>query len=173
MSRGESRTVEETIGYLLAKVCRAHRANVGGILAKVGLHVGQEMVLLELWKEDGLRGGELAEKLGVEPPTITRMLRRIEGCGFVERCPDPADARSFRAYLTESGRSLEVPVARCWEEVEEKTFAGLSSREKILLRRLLSCVRENLKEEEVGEGIQGTDDYLGAQRKKLQREKKR
>jgi DNA-binding MarR family transcriptional regulator len=173
VSRGESRTVEETISYLLAKVCRAHRVNVGGVLAKVGLHVGQEMVLLELWKEDGLRGGELAEKLGVEPPTITRMLRRMEGCGFVERRPDPADARSFRVYLTESGRSLEVPVARCWEEVEEKTFAGLSSREKVLLRRLLSSVRENLKEEGVGEGIQVTDDYLGARRKKLQREKKR
>jgi DNA-binding MarR family transcriptional regulator len=170
--RGESRTVEETIGFLLAKVCRAHRANVGGVLAGVGLHVGQEMVLLELWKEDGLRGGELAEKLGVEPPTITRMLRRMEGCGFVERRPNPADARSFRVHLTESGRSLEVPVARCWEEVEEKTFAGLSSKEKVLLRRLLLRIRENLTEE-AGERIQGTGDHLAAQRKKIQKEKRR
>lgn len=172
MSRDESRTVEGTIGYLLAKVCRAHRANVGDALAKVGLHVGQEMVLLELWKENGLRGGELAEKLGVEPPTITRMLRRMEGCGFVERRPDPADARSFRVYLTESGRSLEAPVARCWEEVEEKTFVGLSYKEKVLLRRLLLRVRENLKEE-AGERTQGTGDHLAAQRKKTQKEKRR
>lgn len=172
VSRGESRAVEETIGYLLAKVCRAHRAHAGGVLAVLGLHVGQEMVLLELWKEDGLRGGDLAERLGVEPPTITRMLRRMEGCGFVERRPDPADARSFRVYLTERGRSLEVPVARCWEEVEEKTFAGLSSKEKVLLRRLLSRVRENLKEE-AGERNQGTGDHLAGQKKKTQKEKRR
>jgi len=145
VNQDESRIVEETIGYLLAKVCRAHRANVGGVLAGVGLHVGQEMVLLELWEEDGLRGGELAERLGVEPPTITRMLRRMEGCGFVERRPDPADARSFRVYLTERGRSLEVPVARCWEEVEKRTLAGMTPKEKALFRRLLVRVRENLK----------------------------
>jgi DNA-binding MarR family transcriptional regulator len=147
LSRSDSQSVEETIGYLLAKICRAHRANVGGVLAEVGLHVGQEMVLLELWKEDGLRGGELAERLEVEPPTVTRMLQRMEGCGFVERRPDPADARSFRVYLTGRGKSLEAPVARCWEEVEKRTLAGLTPEEKALFRRFLSRVRENLRRE--------------------------
>lgn len=137
-------SMEETTGYLLAKVCRAHRASIGGRLAGVGLHVGQEMVLLELWREDGLKGGELANRLGVEPPTITRMLRRIENCGFVERHPDPADARSFRVYLTEKGRALEEPVARIWEEVEEKTLQGIDREEKMILRRLLAQIRENL-----------------------------
>ena len=145
-----SQTVEETIGYLLAKVCRAHRAGVGSVLARIGLHVGQEMVLLELWKKDGLRGGELAERLGVEPPTVTRMLKRMEACGFVERQQDPVDARSFRVYLTERGRALEGPVARYWEEVEEKTIAGMTPEEKTLFRQLLLRVRENLKEEKDG-----------------------
>ncbi len=141
---GNARAVEETTGFLLAKVCRAHRANVGGLLAGVGLHVGQEMVLLELWKEDGLKGGELAERLGVEPPTVTRMIRRMERCGFVERRPDPADARSFRVCLTEKGRALEEPVARIWEEAEEKTLRGMSLEETLVLRRLLARIRENL-----------------------------
>jgi DNA-binding MarR family transcriptional regulator len=159
LSGSDSRSVDEKIGYLLAKVCRAHRANVGGVLAEVGLHVGQEMVLLELWKEDGLRGGELAERLGVEPPTVTKMLRRMEGCGFVERRSDPADARSFRVYLTESGRSLEVPVARCWEEVEKRTLAGMTSKEKALFRGFLSRVRQNLRREEDGKS-RGPGDCL-------------
>ena len=138
-------SIEETTGYLLAKVCRAHRANVGGLLAGVGLHVGQEMVLLELWKEDGLKGGELAERLGVEPPTVTRMIRRMERCGFVERRPDPADARSFRVCLTDKGRALEEPVARIWEEAEEKTLCGISPEETLVLRRLLTQIRKNLR----------------------------
>ncbi len=137
-------SIEETTGYLLAKVCRAHRTNVGGLLAGVGLHVGQEMVLLELWKKDGLKGSELADRLGVEPPTITRMLRRMERCGFVERRPDPADARSFRVYLTNEGRALEGPVARIWEEAEEKTLRGMNPDETLVLRRLLARVRKNL-----------------------------
>lgn len=137
-------TVEGLTGYLLAKVCRAHRGNVGALLSGVGLHVGQEMVLLELWRQDGLKGGELADRLGVEPPTVTRMVRRMESCGFVERRPDPSDARSFRVHLTGKGRALEEPVARVWEEVEEKTLRGLSPEEARVLRRLLARVRESL-----------------------------
>jgi len=139
-----ARPIKESAGFTLAKVCRAHRGNVGELLAEVGLHVGQEMVLIELWETDGLRGGELAERLGVEPPTVTRMLRRLEKCGLVERHQDPRDARSFRVYLTEEGRSLEEPVARCWEKVEVKTFAGMSVGERRNFHRLLTKVRANL-----------------------------
>ena len=139
-----SRIAEETIGYLLAKVCRAHRASIGGLLAVVGLHVGQEMVLLELWKADGVKVGQLADRLDVEPPTVTRMLQRMESCGFVERRSDPTDARSFRVYLTEKGRALEKPVVHIWEEAEEKTLQGMSPEERLSLRRFLAQVRKNL-----------------------------
>ncbi len=133
--------VKGMTGYALAKVCRAHRGNVGGMLAEFGLHVGQEMVLIELWQADGLRGGELACRLGVEPPTVTKMLRRLENFGLVERRPDPADARSFRVYLTPEGRALEDPVSRCFERAEEKTLAALGPSERRELARLLAKMR--------------------------------
>jgi len=139
-----ARSVKESTGYALAKVCRAHRGNVGDLLAEVGLHVGQEMVLIELFEEDGLRGGELAERLGVEPPTVTNMLRRLERCGLLERRRDPRDTRSFRIYLTGEGRALEGQLARCWERVEEKTLAGMSVGERKTLHRLLTKLRSNL-----------------------------
>lgn len=141
---GDAHATEASTGYLLAKVCRAHRGNIGTLLSGVGLHAGQEMVLLELWKEDGLKGVELAERLSVEPPTITRIVRRMESCGFVERRPDPSDARSFRVHLTDKGHTLEGPVARIWEEVEKKTLQGTSPEETRVLNRLLVRIRENL-----------------------------
>jgi len=128
----------------LARVCKAHRGNVGGMLAEFGLHVGQEMVLIELWQADGLRGGELACRLGVEPPTVTKMLRRLENLGLVERRPDPADARSFRVHLTEEGRALEDAVSRCWRRAEEKTLGGLDPSERRELGSLLAKVRAGL-----------------------------
>jgi DNA-binding MarR family transcriptional regulator len=133
--------VKGTTGYALAKVCRVHRGNVGGMLAEFGLHVGQEMVLIELWQADGLRGGELACRLGVEPPTVTKMLRRLENFGLVERRPDPADARSFRVYLTPEGRALEDPVSRSFVRAEERTLAGLDPSERRELARLLAKMR--------------------------------
>ncbi len=141
-----ARPIKESASYDLAKVCKAHRASVGEVLAGVGLHVGQEMVLVELWEQDGLRGGELAERLGVEPPTVTKMLRRLEACGLLERRRDPSDARSFRVYLTQKGREIESPVTRCWEEVEEKTLAGMTAGERKTFHRLLTKIRTNVDE---------------------------
>ncbi len=137
-------SIKQTTGFTLAKVCKAHRSNVGDLLAEFGLHPGQEMVLLELWSQDGLRGSELAGRLGVEPPTITKMLRRLEGCGLIERRPNPTDARSFRVYLTGKGRSLEDPVTRCWTRTEEQTLARMSDDERQTLYQLLTKVRSNL-----------------------------
>ena len=137
-------STKENTGYALAKACKAHRGNVGDLLSEVGLHVGQEMVLIELWESDGLRGGELANRLGVEPPTVTKMLRRLENCGYLERRQDPNDARSFGVFLTEEGRALEEPVTHCWTRIEEKTLAGLDAEEREQLHRLLLKVRANL-----------------------------
>ena len=136
--------IRQNTSFALAKVCKAHRTHVGELLAEHGLHVGQEMVLLELWQEDGLRGGELAVRLGVEPPTVTKMLRRLEGCGLVERRQDPADARSFRVQLTERGRALEDPVAHCFARTEEMALAGLSDEEREAFQKSLIRVRSNL-----------------------------
>ncbi len=139
--------IRENTSFVLAKVCKAHRAYVGGLLAGHGLHVGQEMVLAELWQDDGLRGGELAARLRVEPPTVTKMLRRLEGCGLVERRQVPTDARSFRVHLTEKGRALEEQVVRCWAQTEETALAGLSAGERQTFRELLIRVRSNLDPE--------------------------
>ena len=135
--------IKDRTAFALAKVCKAHRGIVGELLAEHGLHVGQEMVLVELWETDGLRGGELAARLGVEPPTVTKMLRRLEGCGLVERRPDPSDARSFRVFLTDSGREMEGPVAGCWERSEMRLLAGLSEAERRTFYELLLRVSSN------------------------------
>jgi len=143
--------IRSTTGFALAKVCKSHRANVAAVLAEVGLHVGQDMLLAELWEQDGLRGGELAARLNVEPPTVTKMIRRLENCGLVERRQNPDDARSFRVHLTEKGRALEEPIAYCWQRAEEKTLASLNPQERQTLHGLLTKMRGNLYPGSAGE----------------------
>jgi MarR family transcriptional regulator, organic hydroperoxide resistance regulator len=101
-------------------------------------------VLLHLWQRDGLTPSELAGALGVEPPTVTNMLSRMEKAGLLERCRDSRDARCTRVYLTEKGRELREPVERRWEAVEEHTFAGVTTEEEALLRDLLARLHDNL-----------------------------
>lgn len=129
---------------MLARACKAHRGSVGGVLAEVGLHVGQEMVLSHLWSRDGLTPSELADQLGVEPPTVTNMLSRMEKAGLLERCRDQRDARCTRVYLTEKGRELRGPVEQRWAVVQERAFAGITAEEEALLRSLLARIHGNL-----------------------------
>ncbi len=138
------RQIEEFLGYQIVQVCRAHRNQAATALGELGLHAGQEMILFMLWLEEGLSHSQFAEQMCVEPPTITKMLQRMETAGLVERRPDPDDARVSRVYLTEHGRSLERQVVDAWRQLEERTLKGLTQAEQVLLRRLLVQVHSNL-----------------------------
>jgi len=135
--------IRSTVSYRIARLCRRHRALGAELLAAVGLHPGPEMLLMELWAEDGLSQRELAERLEVRPPTITNMLHGLERAGLVLRRPDPQDGRVQRVHLTERGRGLEEPVAGVWAELEARTVAGMSGEERRRFADLLERVAGN------------------------------
>ena len=136
----------QTISFLLAHICKAHRSRAEDTLGEIGLHVGQEKFLWQLWQEDGLTQSQLAENMCVQPPTVNKMLSRMESSGLVERRIDPEDNRVSRVYLTEQSRCMQHQVEETWQQLEAKTVANLTSDERILLRRLLMQIYENLTE---------------------------
>ncbi len=114
-SRGGGRPA---LGEAVQQVARAQRTRLAELLAPHGLHPGQDALLLVLCAEPGLRQAELARRLAVEPPTVTRMVQRLEKAGVVERRADPHDARLSRVYPTARARMLEVAARRAWQEVD-------------------------------------------------------
>lgn len=128
----------------LMRVARAHRTLAASLLSQVGLHPGQEALLMELWDHDGRTQADLAESLGVEPPTVTKMLQRMEGSDLVDRRPDATDRRAIRVYLTPKGRRLKGRVDKLWAELGSRAFEGLSDRQQSSLRSLLNAVEGNL-----------------------------
>jgi DNA-binding MarR family transcriptional regulator len=138
------RQIKDYIGFQVLQVHKAHRQLAEAALNKLGVHTGQEMILLQLWIEEGIPQSQLAASMEVEPPTATKMLQRMERAGLIERRTDPTDARVSRVYLTERGRALEQPVLDVWKQLETQTVAGLSLTEQALLHRLLMQVLTNL-----------------------------
>jgi len=136
--------IPETISYLLAQVCKAHRGKGQELLSKLDLHLGQEMLLIHLWPKDGLTQSELADNLCISPATITKTLDRMSKAGLVERRTDSEDQRVSRVYLTNQGQLLQEPVEGVWQELEAQCLANLTLEEQILFRRLLLQVYENL-----------------------------
>src|SRR5256712_2177258 len=141
---GLVRQIQDYIGFQVLQVHKAHRQRAEAALNKLGVHTGQEMILLQLWIEEGIPQSQLAASMEVEPPTATKMLQRMERVGLIERRSDPEDARISRVYLSERGRALEQPVLEVWKQLEAQTVAGLSLTEQALLHRLLMQVLTNL-----------------------------
>lgn len=139
-----TRKPRRDVNQLLVRAARAHRGQASRLLAAHGLHPGQEALLQALWERDGRTQVELAEALGVEPPTITKMLQRMEQADFVERTGDPEDRRALRVHLTARGKRLRPRVERALGELQSRTVAGLSAREQAQLRALLERVAANL-----------------------------
>jgi len=138
------RTEPESIDFLLAQVCRLHHARAHTLLEELGLYRGQPPMLHALWEQEGLTHGELAERLHVQPATITKMIQRMEKAGFLERQSDLEDQRVSRVYLTDAGRAIQAEVRQVWRTLEGETFAEFTLEERVLLRRFFLQIRENL-----------------------------
>ncbi|MGH2520865.1 MAG: MarR family winged helix-turn-helix transcriptional regulator [Anaerolineales bacterium] len=134
----------ETLGYQLVQLCKAHRNRAEALLNEIGLHTGQEMLLMHLWLHDGCAQTDLGDKLCVQPATITKSLDRLEAAGFVQRRADADDRRVSRVYLTDAGRALQKKVDTVWQELETLSFGPLTSAEQETLHRLIAKVRERL-----------------------------
>ena len=140
-------SVQETTGYLLVQICRAHRSLAESELEKIGLHAGQEMFLLQLADQQGQAQSQLAEQMCIQPPTLNKMLSRMESSGLVERRTDSEDNRVSRVYLTEKSAELPESIEQIWITLEQRTFASFTLDERVLLRRLLLQIITNLNTE--------------------------
>jgi DNA-binding MarR family transcriptional regulator len=133
------------IAHLLPELCREHYFRAQSLFTELGLCRGQPGILEELWRKDGCTQRELGAALHVQPATITKMLQRMESAGFVERRPDPDDARAQRVYLTEAGRGVQPQVERVWETLAAEALQDFAPEEQLLLRRFLVQMRDNLR----------------------------
>ena len=128
----------------LLAFARVMRARQAALLAAHGLHPGQDALLMLLWQRPGLRQTDLAEALGVEPPTITRMIRRLERGGLVERRRDPDDGRTLRIHPTPRARLLEAMVRRTWSDLDGELIASLGAADAERFRRLAQAASRAL-----------------------------
>lgn len=115
-----------------------HRARAAQLLAPLGLHAGQEAVLLELDRTGPLIQAELSGALGCEPPSVTLMTRKLEASGHIRRTPDPADKRATVVALTDSGKALADQIRKLWVTLAEETVRDLPAA---ILKQLPGILR--------------------------------
>ncbi|MBM7389408.1 MarR family winged helix-turn-helix transcriptional regulator [Clavibacter phaseoli] len=76
------------------------------ILEPLGLTHTQYLVMLALWERDDRSVSDLGSTLQLEPATLTPLLKRLQGAGFVDRARSTVDERVVVVSLTDAGRDL-------------------------------------------------------------------
>lgn len=78
---------------------------------------------------------ELAEGERVQPPTMTKIVAKLEERDLVRRTPHPTDGRQVILSATEAGRALLALHARARDEWLTRRIAELTPDERDTLRR--------------------------------------
>ncbi|WP_067667263.1 MarR family winged helix-turn-helix transcriptional regulator [Nocardia miyunensis] len=112
--------------------------------ARHGVYEGQQFILRTLWSQDGLTPGEVAKRLGLSTPTITRAATRMEAAGLLRREPHPTDRRLVRLHLTDRGRELEATIEHEMAGLTDRALAGFDDDERVAVVRALGRIRRNL-----------------------------
>lgn len=128
------------------KVAKLYRGAQAELLSGLGLHPGQDVLLWTLGQRpDGMLVSELAGRLGVEQPTVTRSLGRLADGGWFVREPVPGDRRATRVRLTDKGRDAIPAIESAWRSLARTATTGLAPEQRTVLVDLLETVRVNLR----------------------------
>jgi DNA-binding MarR family transcriptional regulator len=135
---------ELNVGLLMFIAYRAMENEAFAALAAAG-HTDitrAQGKLLQRVHENGSRVTELAESAQVTKQTAGYLVDQLERAGYLERAPDPSDARARLVRLTDKARRM-VPIAdRAVAEVEARWTTHLGKRRMDQLRDTLTRLRE-------------------------------
>lgn len=119
------------------RTLRLHRQLMIRTMAEHGAHPGQAMCLHLLEANEGITQRDLAEALYLARPTVSRMLRGMEGAGLVDRSPDARDQRLTHVHLTSAGRDLARELRSVAAAHVGETIGSLPKSDRAELARLL------------------------------------
>jgi DNA-binding MarR family transcriptional regulator len=122
------------IGYLIT---RARRHDLVRTVAAVPLDRAAVMVLQQLAETGPVRPGELAARLEVEAPHVTRQVQRLQQAGYADRVADPDDRRAQLIRVTPSGRAASERIRVAGTSSMQAALAHWPPQERHQLATLL------------------------------------
>jgi DNA-binding MarR family transcriptional regulator len=115
-------------------------------LSKHNLFRAQWSILYYLFNEGSATLVGLSNYLGVEKPTVTRTINKLEEMGYLEPVPTK-DKREKRMQLTEIGKRIYLEVRVTIDEFEQEILKGITEEELQEGIRLMSEIRKNLMQQ--------------------------
>ena len=135
---------EESVGYWLLTTSHLYQRTLNEQLAPQGVTFRQCQVLGLLVLHGPVSQTELAERMGIEPPTLVGILDRMQRDGWVRRDACPDDRRKKLIHPLEAAEPIWSKIVATGRRVRAQAAQGLSAEQLETLKQLLSVVRNNL-----------------------------
>jgi MarR family transcriptional regulator for hemolysin len=137
------RPPEEPIGLLVSRTAKTLSRSFDAALAERGGSLASWLVLASL--AGGLHRSQrsIAADVGVEGPTLTHHLNRMEADGLVTRTRDPQNRRAHHVEVTAKGHAEFHSLLDAVTAFDGQLRAGFSVDELATLRRLLQRLAAN------------------------------
>ena len=139
---------QRCVAYAFAEVMRAHCEERGKPYVITPPQWGALSLLLA---QDGLTIGTMSHIRGVDAPTGTGIIKRLEQNGLVERRHDREDRRVVKVYLTDEGRDIVNTLSSPVEQFDQSVKRGFSEGEYDRLLAQLQQIIANVSE--IGPGL--------------------
>lgn len=136
---------EESPGYWISMTLQALRRSLNTELSAQGITLRQWEVLACIALGGELSQAELAERLGIEAPTLVGILDRMERDGWLDRYNCQQDRRRKRIRATEKAESFWTRMADCAHEVRSRAIRGVTVEELATLKSVCARIRGNLE----------------------------
>lgn len=121
----------ELVAALLS-ISKSVRALMGLRLAELGLHSGQDELLLVL-KDGSLQSvSQIAERLNVRPSTVSKMKDRLEQRQLLTESANAIDARNTWVQLTSAGLELVARVEALHQSLQDELKAAANGKAKAI-----------------------------------------
>ncbi|MGC4019922.1 MAG: MarR family transcriptional regulator [Muricomes sp.] len=135
-----------TVG-IMGRIMHMSASQANALFEQYGLKMGQAGILFMLQRYGEVSQRDLASHMRVTPPSITAAIQKMEKLELIKRKPDDKDQRIMRLSLTEKGIACLKHAKGVAEHMDDVMFKGMSPEERLLFRRLLIQVSDNLKED--------------------------
>jgi MarR family transcriptional regulator for hemolysin len=151
---------KNSIGFIVNRTARAFvKALDSELREKVGVTIGQWKVIVMLVNQNGLTQKEIADKLGLESPTLIPIIDKMEKEKLVVRRVDLDDRRNNRIYRTEKADALWNKMMECATKVIEVSVKDIPEQNVNIMENVLEKIWQNLKIEfDVGFGCTDADN---------------
>jgi DNA-binding MarR family transcriptional regulator len=129
------------IGYVIGRLDRALRREIGALVAPFGLTVPKYTALSILRDRPGLSNAQLARRSYVAPQSMNEVLLSLEADGLIVRSRSAEHGRVVQAVVSERGHAVLEACDRSVTHMENAMLADLDPGERERLREaLLACV---------------------------------